>query len=319
MDYIEVLKKSWSFIKKYKYLWLLGILSGGAGSGNFNSAYQYGGGNSTNEIQNIGNGDNIAALGSYVHGARAEVSSVSKVLGESIGPGALGNPWLWLAIAIVILIVVLGLIYLSITAKSAIVWSVAKLDKDNVATLKDSWRAGHKIFWRRLSLAILMFAVVFIPLTVLAIPIVTLAIFEIIIPAVILGLIFGLVFIIYLIYLSLIFPYSERLLVVGKMPAVKSLYGAKSLFGKSWREIVLMYLIIFGIRLVAMMAIAIAVVTSIIILIIPTLIVYQINHITSYVLGGIFVLIIVLAMMIISGVLNAYSSSCVTLTYNRIK
>jgi hypothetical protein len=318
MDYLGVIKKSWEYVARYKYLWLLGILSGGF-SFNTGSSYQYNGGDSSDKIQNITSGDTTALLNTMQNSAKAEVTSVGKALGESIGPGAFENVWIWIAIAFVVLLVLLLCIYLSITAKSAIVWSLSELDGGREVTLKDSWRSGHKLFWRRLSLAIIMSALIIIPLAVLAIPVVTLAIFEVVIPAIILGLIFGLVFIVYVIYLALIFPYSERLLVINKLSAIKSLYGAKDLFAKKWREIVVMYLIVFGISLAAMIAVAIALFSVIIILGMPVLIVYFISKIASFALGGLFVLAILVAMLVISGALNAFTSSCVTLTYNRIK
>ncbi|OGD63956.1 hypothetical protein A2215_01285 [Candidatus Berkelbacteria bacterium RIFOXYA2_FULL_43_10] len=319
MDYIQILKKSWELIKKNKFLWFLGFLSAGASSAGSGNYYSYGDSDYQDKFKEIQNGDNIALLKDILGTVKAQVSPASKVLGESIGPGAFDNFWLWLALAIGVLILIIALIYVAITEKSAIIWAVSELGQNKVATLGASWKAGHRYFWRRLSLAVVVFFILFLPLMVLSIPVTLLAIFNQVILAVIVGIVFGLAYIVYAIYINLFIPYSERYLVLGNVSATKALSESKKLFGLKWGEIVLVYLIIFGIRTVFTLAMFLALFSAMLTLILPSYLLILLNSILGGAYIAIFVIAILVSLVVLSSALNAYASSCVTLAYERIK
>lgn len=35
MDYMQIVKRAWEITKKHRYLWIFGILAGGAGGGGY--------------------------------------------------------------------------------------------------------------------------------------------------------------------------------------------------------------------------------------------------------------------------------------------
>lgn len=319
MDYIKVLKKSWELTRKHKFLWFLGLLSAGASSAGSGNSYDFSGSDYQDKIKEIDNIGDSVAFNTLITNVKAEVSPISKVLGESIGPGAFGNFWLWLALAIGFLILVIALIYVVITAKSAIIWAVSELGQDKVATLKSSWGAGHKYFWRRLSMAILVFFLLVIPFMILAIPVALLAIFDMTILAVIVGIVFGLAYIAYSIYINLFIPYSERALVLENLSATESLRRGKSLFGEKWGEIVLMYLIIFGISLVVLSVIFFALFSVVLTLALPSYLLVLLQGFVGGIYIALFALAILAALVVASSALNAFTSSCVTLAYEEIK
>ncbi|MCK5346886.1 MAG: hypothetical protein KAR20_25935, partial [Candidatus Heimdallarchaeota archaeon] len=175
MDYLKILKKSAIYVWRFKFLWLLGILTA---SGSFFGGSNYSTAPSSipNDLKKLNNLGDETAIGIF-NTASAEVHSVGKVLGESIGPSSMGNLWLWLIVAFFLLLLVLLAIYLNVVAKSAIVWAIDSIDKKEDTTLKKSWKVGHKLFWRRLSLDIIFALLVLLPLMVLSVPVVVMAIF----------------------------------------------------------------------------------------------------------------------------------------------
>ena len=307
MNHFKILKESFNLVLKNRYLWFLGLfLGGGIGSNYLNLPSSM----KTNNVPNNTSG-NIAALVS------ANVKDAGQVLGEKVG-ASISNPE-WLIAAILILIFVLLMIYLSITAKGAATWAVVKLHSGTKFGLSDAWAMGHKYFWRKLSFDIIVGASILVIMAVLATPVILFAIFEMIIPAIVLGIIFGLAFVAFIVYVSLFLPYSERTVFLEDKKNFAAIFAGFKLFNKNWLNLVLMYLILFGIGMV----IAVGIILSVIILGLLAFAIgsgfYFLNHITGYVIGGTIGLAIIIALIILSGALQSFSWSAITLAYKEIK
>lgn len=315
MDYIEILKKSALYIWKHKFLWLLGFLitSGSvAGSGN----YSYGTEDFDNNIEKIENSKDVVI--DTLFGADAKVSSVGKVMGDSINSTVADNMWLWIFLAAFFVVLVLIGIYLKVTAKGAIIWAIDAIDKKKDVNLKKSWIAGHRYFFRMLSLIIIIFLIVAIPFLVLSIPVAVFAIFDLTILAVILGIVFSLVFLVYAIYLALILPYSERYLVLRNDRAMKSISNCRKLFSKKWGEILIMYLLMFVMYMVVASVVMMVALVAMLPLIVVGIALLLFGPIIIAIYIGLIVLIIFLISLVVTGIINSYFSSVITLTFKEL-
>ncbi len=309
MNHLQILKDAFKLVKKNRYLWLLGILLGGFSGTNYFFNFPWGGGD-YEKIKNVPT-DNLASIVS------ANVRDAGSVLGDKIS-SSLTNA---AAISLVVfaLILILVLIYLTITAKGAMTWAIVKLSDGENFSLNDSWKKGHKYFWRRLSFAIIIFAIVVILIAALSTPVIILAIFELTIPAIILGIIFGLIFIAFCIYLGLFLPYSERILFLENKSVIDSLISGFKLFNKNWVNLLLMNLILIAIAIAAGFAILIAFLISGLFVFGIGALFYLANHILGYIIGGILAIALILFFVIVSGVLQAYNWSVLTLAYKSVK
>ncbi len=314
MKYGEILSKSWKYLKKYKFLWLLGVLAGNSLSTSF-----YGGTNTSfnggelEKIQDVNPINNTSEIVS------ASVKSVGKVLGENVSDSFTDQPAFWGLIFIVIVLLLIIAIYLSITSKGALIFSINGLEEGKTADLKSSWLLGQKFFWRRISFALIVFLLYLLPLMILSIPVIVLAVFDLAIPAIIFSVLLGLIFLAYSIYLSLFLPYGERILYLEKKTAYKALKAGYKTFNRNWRELVLIYLIILGITFAVGIALMTGMAFIILVLGVISFILYSISAILGIIIGSIFALIVFVALLIVGGGLSAYTSSILTMVYRSIK
>jgi len=307
IKYFKILKESFNLVFKHKYLWFLGLfLGGGIGSNFFDFPSSWNSDGSENKYS-----------GNTASTVYANVKDVGQVLGEKVSANISNTEWLFVTTLIILLII--AFIYVSVTAKGATTWAVVKLQSGAKFGLKDAWDMGQKFFWRKLSYDIIICASMIVIIALLATPIITLAIFELIIPAIILGILFGLALIALLIYLSLFLPYSERVLFLENKKNFQAIFGGFKLFNKNWPNLVLMYLILLGINLLVAVSLIFAVIMLGLIAFGIGAAFYFINHITGYVIGGTLGLVILIALITLSGALNSFYWSAITLTYKEVK
>lgn len=306
IDFGNILKKSWQCVRKYKYLWLLGILTGGglnAGSNNIN--YIFDSSNQKQDWQSFWQNHNFSQL-----------SDTGKVLGAS--DYSLSTNMI-ITIAVLGFILAVVFIYLQVTARGAIISAVDEINRGENFTLGQSWRAGHKCFWRILLYTLLLMLIMIIPLAVLAIPVAIMASIRWYVPAIIVGLVFALIFIVYAIYIALIVQYGERILVIENKGPWESFITGSKFFRMNWKNVLITYLINIAIAVVAGIAI---VISSLIVFSVLFGIVYGIYFInlTAAIIVAIpFGLAVFAALLIIGGILSAFQSSFVTLSYKEIK
>ena len=316
MDYQKILKKSLVYSWKYKFLWILGVLTA---SGSY-----YSGGNYTFSPDAVPESwPEIKGIGDFTskifNVASAKVNSLGQVLGESIGPNAVGNIWIWMVLAMITLVILVIIIYLNVTARGAIIWAVDDLDKNDQSSLKTSWKAGHRYFWRMFSLVVISVLVYGVPLLVLMIPVIILAVYEMLIMSVVLGLLFGLIYFAYVVFLSLIIPYAERFLILKNFRAMNSIYEGKKLLGTSWKEIVIMLILIFVSKMLAGIGIAIAIILAALIAVPLGMALSYLSPIILPFYIGTMLLVLFVFGLVVTGFINSFASSAVTLTFKELK
>lgn len=309
IDFVEIIKKSFRYIFKYKYLWLLGLLAGGGGMGFQNSGYTMSG----SDINNFKNFEPLKKSG------EVSIQNIGTVSGKVLGVDSGISAGIWLAIAITILALIILFIYLSVTARGAIVSSVNKIDSGESLNFSQAWRGGYKYFWRIFLLSILLCLIIFIPILVLGGIIVGLILLKLNITAIILGILFLLVFIAFVIYLSLIVPYAERILILENVSPLKSIISGIKFFNKNWKNTLLMYLILIALNIGAGIALAIGLGIIVLVLILIGLLFYAISSILLWIYVVLAGLVVLVLLLIASGIIQSYNSTAFTLTYREIK
>lgn len=308
MDYQKIFKRAWEIVWNNKFLWLLGLLAGGGGW----SGAQYSSSANPADWQKFKDFQNTTPTDSSQL-VKASVKSVGQVLGESTS-GWHPTVIFWLILGFILALILL-FVYLGITARGGLIKSVAKTYEDEPISLKFAWSQGHKYFWRLLSLSVLLLAFVMIVVFGLVTPVALLAIFSFKIPAIILGVIFGLLFIVTMFYLSAIVPLAEQMIVIKRKRPLEAIFHAAEFFNKNWRELLVFYLILIALNIAAAMAIGFG---ALIILIIAGIIAFIFYLITKYlmiayaIVAGIAFIALVLT---VSGAVKAFLSASLTLAY----
>ncbi len=317
MDYLKILKRSANYVWKFKFLWLLGILTASGSFFGGGSNYSYAPDSLPKELEELNIlGDETAR--NIFNIAEAEVSSVGKVIGDSIGPSMVSSIWLWLILVFLVLVFIVIGIYLNVAAKSAIVFAIDSIDQDKKTTLKSSWKLGHKYFWRRLSLDIIYALLILLPLMVLSIPVVVMVIFNLTTLAIIFGILFGIIFAVYAVYLAILLPYSERYLVLKNHRALVSIKEAKGLFTKNWGEILIMYAIVYVANMLLMLAFVFALIIVAVPLFLIGLGLWYIHPVVMTIYAIMIVFILFIIFVVVGGMINAFYSSTITLTYREL-
>ena len=300
MPWGEILKKSWNYIRKYRFLWWLGILAalteGGASFSNYS-----GGKWSTDVSQKIGQA----------------ADSVSRWTVANID---------FIVIALAALFVIgLIILYISYSARAGLIYSVNSLESgEEKLTFSSAFAAGQKYFWRLLGLTLLIALLIFLTIAILIglmigfvlLTIVSLWFLIIVIP---LGLILILALVVFCFYLNLILLIGSRDLVIKNNGVVAAFKAGQKLIRHNFAQILLGWLINLGLNLAVGLALALAVVIIGGALALIAVGVYFAAKWTGVIIYAIPVgLALLAAILVASGIINAYFSVFWTVVYRRL-
>lgn len=307
INFGELLKKAWQFVWKFKYLWLLGILTGGGASASTNNlSYLINSSPNTDDWQNSMSGHNLAN----------NIPPIEKVLGAS--DTAL-TAAIIITISITIIIISLLIIYLNVTARGAIISAVNGIDRDKNFRLTESWHYGHKYFWKIFGFSIIFSLLIILPMIFLAAPVAIMVAVRWYVPAIIIGVLFLLIFVIYIIYLSLAIEYGERILVLENKGAWESITLGTQFLNKNWKNVLLTYLILIAVMIGAgtVLAVGILLVGGILFAMVFGL--YFINQVTAIIVAIPLGLALFVVLLAANGIISSYRSTIITLAYKEIK
>jgi hypothetical protein len=131
MEYGSMIRQAWNITWRYRFLWLLGVLAGGAvgvpGMG--------GGG---------GGGTGWRAQGRDLERIDVSLSGAAQLLGTWIS----ANTGLLVALALIGVAIFLILIVLSFVAQGGMAQATADLATGQPSSLRRAWSAGVRLFWR---------------------------------------------------------------------------------------------------------------------------------------------------------------------------
>ena len=290
MDYFGIIKKAYEITIKHKFLWIFGILAGGMGGfGGFNTSYS------------------------------ANGTEWSKTF-KNVDPSKFTNFWeTWgiLIITLAVILAIFGLIMfiLNIISQGALVGSVTKLSKSEKADFKTGFGIGTHQFWRVLGMMIVYFLMILASLVVLITPIIVSIIGKVYVFAIIWGLLLFFVCLAFWILIGLISPYSLRVIVLEKFGVIQSIRESLHFFRDHWKEVVVMYLLLFAIGIGYGIAFILGILFVGGLLLAIGFGVYLANLTLAIGYGIVVGTALFIAILIISGAYNSFTSSVITLTY----
>jgi hypothetical protein len=311
MDYQNIIKKAFKIVWHNRFMWLLGLLTGGVSTLQSGSNYSL----DNSDFEKIKNWHHIIPSGDNI--AEASAKSAERVLGDSLF-SLMSSPTFRIVLVVILLLVII-LIYLHFTARGAIIKSASKLNDGEKLTLGAAWKHGERYFWRVFIFNLVVTAIILLILSILVTPIILLAIFGLSIAAIILGLLLAILFLLFIIYLAFIAPYAERILVLENKRALESISLGIKFFNKHWKKILVLYLILFTIGLIAVTAMAIILIVPSLILIGLGLIIYTVSQTATFIYAFLAVIIILILFFVITGLINSFSSTAYTLGYLELK
>ncbi|MBI2028113.1 MAG: hypothetical protein HYT07_00755 [Candidatus Levybacteria bacterium] len=318
----KLYNQAWNIIKKYKVLWIFGLASGASLSFNFNLPFNFNSDKIKDVKENFQSFPGEIASGGLTQVLGASDSQVLELLSNLFSSVPF---YFYIILAIEIITVFILAIIIGIISKA---WSTGLLLEgvqtsilNGIPNIRDS---SEKAFSHTKSLAWLQT----VPPLVLAVGFLTISIIifiTIIIPTTIVKILLGLLSIItfgVVLYGSIYYLLSEiwasRIVVLEKKSGKESLFrGYKIARKKTWAMILL------GL---------VNIILSMFILAIPVLIIIGIifgGMLTSgqnqslgiglFVIGAILVIPMIIAMILLGGILNAFKATVWSIAYNNIR
>lgn len=299
MDYFAIIKKAYEITIKHKFLWIFGILAGG-----------YGGFRSFN-----------VSLPNYTYDSSSTgADGWTKILGHPLTSTDIAAFWanwggLIIGLTIVLLAIAMLMFVLNLISQGALVGSVEKISKDQKSSFKDGFKLGAKQFWRVWGVAIIYLLMILASLCVWIIPTCILVMTGGYVFAAIWGILLFFVSLAFWILIGLISPYSLRVVVLEKYSVWQSIRESLHFFRDNWVKVVLMYLLLlaFGIAFGLVLALGILIIAAILLAIGYGL--YLATTIGAIIYGSIVGFAILIAIAVVSGAYNTFSSAALTLTY----
>lgn len=141
MDYSSMIRQAWTITWRYRFLWLLGVLAGGAVG-----------------VPGLGGG------GGGNTGWRLERSDLERmnaslpVTAQEIGNWMSANIGLLLGLALLGALIILLLIILSFIAQGGMAQATANLLNGQPSSLSTAWSAGMRLFWQYVGLWLILVA-----------------------------------------------------------------------------------------------------------------------------------------------------------------
>jgi hypothetical protein len=301
MKWAEILKKAFEYLKKYKFLWFLGVLAalteGGVGSGFGNS------------------GSNLA-----------ENNQDFEKFGSTIADWMTSHSVEISIIVAAIFIVSLIILYISYSSRAGLIYSVDKLESGSEKlTFSDAFHAGQKYFWRFLGLTVLislMIGAVVFALVILMIGLVALTIattYWLLLLVIPLGILAIVAIVVFAVYLSLILLLSFRVIVVENYGITKSITKSRELIHHNFANVLIAWLIQVAVGVVVgITVVVVALIIGGVLLSIGVGIFFGLGTIGAWVYGSVAVLAFIALMLLISGISNAFISTFWTVVYRRL-
>jgi hypothetical protein len=149
VNYGALLRRSWALTWHHRFLWVLALFAGST---------SYAGSSAVGDLSTLG----------------SSVDEVGRV-GPEVGP-ALAEPGRWiaqnlelvLAVGAILVLIVLALLVVSFICQGALARAAIDLALDRPSGLRAAWRAGRRLFWRYVRLVLLLFGLSLAVLLMLA-------------------------------------------------------------------------------------------------------------------------------------------------------
>lgn len=300
MDYFGIIKKAYEITIKNKFLWIFGILAGGyAGVKSFNFG-----------------------MPNFTYQSNGE--GWEKVLGHPLTNNDLSIFWtnyggLIIGLLILLMIFAIVMFVLNIISQGALVASADKLSSGQKTNFKEGFRLGAKQFWRIWAMAIIYLLMILISLSIWIIPTCILVITGAYVIAVIWGILLFFVCLLFWLLIGIISPYSLRVIVLEKYSVWQSIRRSLHFFRDNWVRVILMYLLLLALGIAFGIALMLGILIMAAILLAIGYGLYLASIIGALIYGAIVGFAVLIAITVISGAYNTFSSTALTLTYLELK
>ena len=325
----EVLSKSWQIVWKFKVLWIFGILAGCAGSNG--SRFNYSGNSNFNNNQNFGSG------GSSNGQLPPWMQQFQNMRPEVMLQEFLTKYGVWIGLGIVLLCVLWFVFYsIGIVGRTGLIRGASKAD-GGATSLRfgELWSESTPYFWRMFLLNLLIglpvFLVVVIMLAGLGVGVYSMAINHAQGPQVVAGFI-GIVGIFVVLtciisiaslFLWFIAEQAQNAIVLEDMGVMSAFSRGWQVFKSAWLTIVLMTLILGLIGGVVGFVMVLPLVGVIGAAAVGAIAAYSAvsngsNMLTPIIIGICCGVLYMPVLFTLSGALQAYSQTAMTLVYRRL-
>ncbi len=293
MDYLKILKRAFEITIKNKYLWIFGILAGGAAGGaNFN--FTLPGNNFPDNWKPFFN-----------------------ETGTSFNWETFWSNYGVIIITILVIIFLLGLLFaiVSIIAEGGLLGSVKAIEENQEHGFKKGFVFGWHKFWRLLGVDLIIFLFVFLSILLLAVPVIFLILAKIYVFAVIYGILIFLCNLLLWLFLGLAGPYILRSAVLGDQGAWQAVMSSWKFFSKHWKDILVIYLLLIAVGiLIAIVSLLVFVLLGGLLFVIG-LGIYLVSQVAVWIYAAFAGLIFLAVVLVWGGAVSTFRSSVFTLTY----
>ena len=286
MNYGKLISRAFQITLRHRFLWLLGILAGGAG-GSFQ--YSYGGGE-----------DQYGRVDSFDH----------------VAAWALAHLPLIILLGLALFLIVIFFVVLSIIAKAGLIASVADIEEQQPVSFGAGMDAGYHAFWRVLGVDLLVGLAILFTIACAALPVVALVLTEHFFAAVVVGVSLLLPLIAVFIYLGLLLMYAERLAVVAPAGVIASLTGAHRILFGFKGPVLLVWLIAIALGT----GISLATFLAVLVIALPHIaagiaVYYRLGLMPTLIYAALPALMLFATALLLTGIANTFQSSYWTLAY----
>lgn len=309
MDYWKLITDAAKLTYRYKFLWGLGILAATT-EGNVFSTLNY----SLPSFDKTDGGGQPPLFESvqtaFIKGASSTFDSSSLI----------STPAFLISIFLVFLIIFLIILFLSFSAKAGLIQSVVTLENQKPFGFVAAFFAGRKLFWRVLGLELLLFLIVILSIFLLILPAVFFVMASQILLAILWAIVLILPLILFFIYLGLLEGYGLRILVLENKRVLGSVAEASRFLKNNLKDILIVWLLAIVLGIIISLSYLIILLFLGIPLLALGFLIYLIASWTGVLIYAIiFGLLLIVFLLILSGIVSAFTSSYWTLSYLRIK
>lgn len=306
LNYGKLVRTSWDIVKKRPYLWILGILAGSGGGG---TGYNF----SDYSNKNM-SGSKSTTFNSAKHWF-GEVAGASTDKWQHYADTGIITTFIVLMLIVVILLMIIAVIF-----RGGLIRSVVNISKGVEGNFSKAWRLGletwRPLFWLNIIIVLVCMAGIMPIIAFIALATIS-AVVKII--AIILGTIWVILYLIFILAIGLTYPFMERILILDGIGAVASITEGVNFFKKHWKEGLILYALNIGLACLYLIFLILAIGA----LAVPIVLIYFVFHAISAPVGIIIVSLLILAALILlliaQGFFGAFTSTIYTGAYVALK
>lgn len=297
LDYFGIIKRAYYITLKHRFLWIFGLFAGGLATMNMNWSFPSYNPNNSDWVKAWEN-TNFSNLDFTTFWANYGIT--------------------FIAILASLLLIMILLFVVSIISQGALIGGVGQIAVGENSEFKKAFKIGWHNFWRVWGVGIIYLLMILISLSIFIIPVSLLVINGLYIIAIVWGILLFFICLAFWLLIGLISPYSYRVVILEKFGVFRSIRESLHFFRDNWKNIVVMYLLLMaiGIGFGIIMALAILIVAGIFLGIGIGL--WLASPLATIIYAGVIGLVFVAGLAIISAVYNTFTSSVVTLTYQKL-